>query len=1169
MQFRQSAFIVAWLCAACCLPVFAQPAVPQWLQNANPGDYVLLKQELPAGFSILGDIQADAEARGFGFTDAQGKTTQQQGFILSVHEQIEAKNKDEAGIVTVFVLVCGSPDRAIALAREHYGDYGMDPDWMVKGTDLGAPAIAPKGGSVKGPGKAIVRLRDMVALFSWNGAVNEFADQKTWQIARLWLKKMGGSTPDLRVTRHDVFLKYWEARTPNDHEIAADQQSVIAWILNTSADVEARDVRVTFSVKLAGDKDYRPIGRPVAVGNISPGRWAQAKAVWDLNGKNVENADLMVVAASPGVKDTDPTDNEAHLTCSIYYAHSGKTPYRWVEDSYSFGNYGFEDREGQEMVEGILATAIGQLYTDPQAATIMTRLIFPQTYTRFMGYLQSSMKEGAGGHCYGLCATAGLYFLDASLRPGGGRTCDLTQDAASPNVNIYQRAQMVPLAMALLSGDEYFERNWGSLKCLATVRDRLKTDRKPVILSIGGSEQVQEQVIVNGVAQNQPVNRWWGHALLAYKLIEVEGEVSAVCVYDPNIAPKGQWNGQEPATALHVRPGTGGWGVTSNMTPWYGGLSHVAAREVTREVPLTEANALVAAIKAKLAEMRSWFDKAHKIMAVLRCPADALFTDPQGRRVGMLNGKPVNEVPGAEIRSQGEVEIYVLPSNVPFTMQLTGTAAGEANFDLLRSKPGALEVTVFGKLPVTAGGRFQGTVASGGVLARLTGPDGRSYAPTLVGTLQGAKVAWQGGVPVGPTGGPSTNTGQSVEVTICERVVDGQPQNIADRFAAPKSVAALVRYKQLPANSTVAWKWVLNGRTEAELTKTLSGSGWHMHGLKSDTAIIPGTYTLVVTVNGKEAARRSVVVTGPGGGTTGGTTGGTGGTSPLAGSVELIICETAPNGQPQSIATEFVAPKSVTALVKYTKLPAGTTIQFVWTRDGQPRAELTKAKEGTGWQTHSLTADTALTPGRYHLSLLVNGRSVAERDLLVRAAGSGTATTPTTTAPTVLATFALKGPSWVGTLAKQYDRNRFGAKLGVTWTKPGAVLDTVGINAAPVGSFAVMVDGTGKMHLQVYAPNHSSPHKQSNGWHVLPSPLLVKAGQYSEVMLTIEPPAWGFCVSVGGQKQTVTLTLRVPASGDPIYVGDFPGDNNWPASLNPHRGITGTVKVLNIIGRTE
>jgi len=774
VKVQQSAFMVAWLCVAFCLPLFAQPTAPQWLQNANPGDYVLLKQNLPAGFSILGDIQADAEARGFGFTDAQGKTTQQQGFILSVLEQIEAKDKDkdEAGVVVVYVLVCGSPDRAIALAREHYGDYGMDPDWMIKGQDLGAPAIPPKGGSVKGPGKAIVRLRDMVALFSWNGKLDEFADQKTWQIAQLWLKKMGGSTPDLRVTASDLRLKQWSPL--KDHEEAADKQFVLAYIYNVSADVAAKKVRVTFSVRLADDKEYRQLGKPIEVGDIAAGGVKEAKTVWDLKGQSVEKADLMVAVSSPGVTDADPSDNECHLSCSIWFAHNGKAAFRWIEDSYQFNNYGYEGREVEELCEGLLAAVLRQTNTDARTTEILERLLFPQTFVRLYDYFGEGMIGGAGGHCFGMSSTAGLYFLDAALKPVAVDTWNMRKADAATNINLYQRAQMATLAESLITGRRHTERDFGPVKCLDTVRQSLRTKREPAVIEIFGDQTVQKQVMVNGVAQMQPVVEEWGHAVLAYKLVEVDdGRGSAMYVYDPNLPPMAQAPKIQPSSALSVFAADDAWGLTSDMKALYVTAtmspSIIAARPITRELPIAQANSLLGALKAKLKEMADLLASANKIAAIVRCPADAVLTDPQGRRVGCIGGKTVCEVPGAEVRATGEVEIYFLPADRQYSVAVTGTGAGRVGFDIIRAEKETVSVTSFQSMPVAEGTRLAGTLGAGGVMTRITGADG-SHTPTVVGSI--LTTGYTGTTTATP---PGTPDGQVPELLDVNRLVNQAP----------------------------------------------------------------------------------------------------------------------------------------------------------------------------------------------------------------------------------------------------------------------------------------------------------------------------------------------------------------------------------------------------------
>jgi hypothetical protein len=233
-----------------------------------------------------------------------------------------------------------------------------------------------------------------------------------------------------------------------------------------------------------------------------------------------------------------------------------------------------------------------------------------------------------------------------------------------------------------------------------------------------------------------------------------------------------------------------------------------------------------------------------------------------------------------------------------------------------------------------------------------------------------------------PGGGGATSPTAKLEVTLCERVTDGTPQNVTDQFTSPKTVLAFVKYTNLPANSNVQWVWTLNGKTEAQLTKTLSGNGWHYHGLQSQTAIIPGTYEVTVSLNGQVVAKRSLTVRGatatpppppPANDSPGAAPG-----------LEIIVCESAPGGVPQNQSTVFVKPKSIVCLVKHTDLPANSAVVWVWTRGGERIARHEKALSGTGWAWHGLSSATSMTPGAYTVKIVVNGQEVTTTKITVR-----------------------------------------------------------------------------------------------------------------------------------------------------------------------------------------
>ncbi|MBD3292857.1 MAG: hypothetical protein GF393_08045, partial [Armatimonadia bacterium] len=542
--------------------VMAQgPPIPGWLDRASPSEYALLEQDLPADMTLPTGIEAEAKAMALGYTDAQGNFVREDSYVLNVTENIEVAG-DDPGHVSLYVAVLGSPEQTIAFARQHF-QYGMNADWMVNGNDLGDARIAADGGSVKGPGRVIIRYRDVLASFSWNGRIDDYGTAKTEQVARLWLDKVAGPPgADLSLHPDRIVLKMWSDHDFVERETAADKQHVVAQINNRSQNVAAQGVQARLSVQMPGEDDYKPL-QTVNLGNIAPGASRLATFEWDLKGEQITEAGLLVDAWAEGPRDTNPMDNQAGLEVSVYYAHNGDTAYRWRDDSYSFKNYSYEDDDFAAMAQTLLGTIVGEAYTDPQAGELISRMLFPQTYMRLVDYLHRSVMTGAGGHCYGMSATAGLYFMDGSLRPGGASTSALSRDAADPNIKLYQRAQLVPIARALINGDNYFERHFNSLSCLNIVRQKLRDERKPVILSMGGTLQVGQET------------KGWGHAVMAYKLVEVNGRDSAIYVYDPNIAPATNWSSHAPMSAFHIDPDDGGWNTSSDMSAIYdgGGMS--------------------------------------------------------------------------------------------------------------------------------------------------------------------------------------------------------------------------------------------------------------------------------------------------------------------------------------------------------------------------------------------------------------------------------------------------------------------------------------------------------------------------------------------------------------------------------------------------------------------
>ncbi len=154
--------------------------------------------------------------------------------------------------------------------------------------------------------------------------------------------------------------------------------------------------------------------------------------------------------------------------------------------------------------------------------------------------------------------------------------------------------------------------------------------------------------------------------------------------------------------------------------------------------------------------------------------------------------------------------------------------------------------------------------------------------------------------------------------------------------------------------------------------------------------------------------------------------------------------------------------------------------------------------------------------------------------------------------------FDLDGPAFGRLLLEAFPQTDFQLGLLVGYTRPGVILDTVGLNAAPVGAWAMLVDGEGHITFQVYAPELQSPWRADSGWHVMRSTQAVAPGRPGIITLTVRGLDIELSVELGAPQK---LRLGRPLSGESVWVGDFPGDNHWGEEFNIHPAMTGRLMV--------
>lgn len=130
-----------------------------------------------------------------------------------------------------------------------------------------------------------------------------------------------------------------------------------------------------------------------------------------------------------------------------------------------------------------------------------------------------------------------------------------------------------------------------------------------------------------------------------------------------------------------------------------------------------------------------------------------------------------------------------------------------------------------------------------------------------------------------------------------------------------------------------------------------------------------------------------------------------------------------------------------------------------------------------------------------------------------------------------------------------YPRNDFELEVRVTCTAPGRVLDTVGIDAAPTGSWSLSVGTDGVVVFMLW---------DGSKWTSLASRRRLKFGV--EAAVTVKRVGAAITLSMDGQAEG-ELRNATPLSGRRVFVGDYKGDERFGAGHTIYLSMVGTVRV--------
>lgn len=529
-----------------------------------------------------------------------------------------------------------------------------------------------------------------------------------------------GDLPDLRVDPAWILLSHDQDNTVMELEPRADQQCIMAAVLNTGP-VEARDVRMRIVVSRFG-REPLAIGQPVQLGNIAPGTSATASVLWDMKGRHGEQRTITVEAFAGDGMDQDPTNNRASITANIYFALGQGRAYSWQGDGYSFGNPGVEPSGLAAMVEEVVGAVAQQRSADPQVPGLMRELLWPPTYLKLLSFFDQSAAQGAGGHSIGMAASSALYFTGQRALPEGNSVAQLTLGAAHAGLDAAQVYQLPWLLTALLRRGDYLKEELTPLAALTRSRSLLRDRSRPALV----------QMLGDG----------WGHCALAYKLIEVEGRDPVLYVYDPNV-PAG-----DQIAARRVMPqivfAADGWHTPSFMGYETKGARYLGVHDVFDAISAQDAEGLVRPLRRLLYDLTAQSAQSGKLLVTMAGPAEMLLTSGSGKRLGIANGTLVNEFSGAEVLSQGHVQIYLVPPRERFTVAIRATGAGKMRFSVMKAESETrASVVAFSGLDIARGRDAQCVLSGTGAVEAFT-LGGNPVAPTVSGTLAaGDALVWR------------------------------------------------------------------------------------------------------------------------------------------------------------------------------------------------------------------------------------------------------------------------------------------------------------------------------------------------------------------------------------------------------------------------------------------
>ena len=268
------------------------------------------------------------------------------------------------------------------------------------------------------------------------------------------------------------------------------------------------------------------------------------------------------------------------------------------------------------------------------------------------------------GHCWGMASTSILYFENEIDKPDGyekSNTFNIPKDAAQEDINYYQPTQMVPKYV-----DHYYSSssNFNGHEEFVKIVDSINKN-KPLLMQLYSDKNVAHAVTPIG-----------------YSTRENSG---IIYIYDNN-RPRETHEIEVNQNSINYIDDP----YKKDDITFVEFNSFEPEKEFVASDFILSLQILSDSLKGKLGEIKSY-------IISLKCPADLRIVDQYGRVITTLNGE-TNEIPDAELKSGEEFELYDLPSDLEYTVEMIGTGTGKADLSFASKDI----ILTFNDIPITS-----------------------------------------------------------------------------------------------------------------------------------------------------------------------------------------------------------------------------------------------------------------------------------------------------------------------------------------------------------------------------------------------------------------------------------------------------------------------------------